>query len=396
MSGSSDDFYESLPTAATFVDALSSELYAAAPADWILVMTDVTNSTEAIRKGLYKDVTIAGAVGTIAIANLTGDLDFPFLFGGDGMTYLLPGGYRDDVLDVLAETIGTVRQLSGLELRAAVIPVEEIYLQGGELSVGKLRVSERYLQAMLSGSGLELADELLKERRSGKITFAEEERLNGDSTRADYRGFSCRWLDVPSSKGETVSVIVRSISADPDHGLATLRTLSAELHQLFRDETAAHPLTVELQRLANRDYLGVRAEAEYRSRSKSGLRYALSLLWIRVELAAVALAVRFKLPIRAKGKRLAAIPRDNIENADIRKFDGTLKMTLSVSPEERQRLTELLDRFEKEGAIAYGMHLSDRAIMTCLIHTNHQDEVHFVDAADGGYALAAARLKEKL
>jgi hypothetical protein len=35
----------------------------------------------------------------------------------------------------------------------------------------------------------------------------------------------------------------------------------------------------------------------------------------------------------------------------------------------------------------------DRAIMTCINHNNNFDEAHFVDAADGGYAMAARMLK---
>ena len=110
----------------------------------------------------------------------------------------------------------------------------------------------------------------------------------------------------------------------------------------------------------------------------------------------MALATRFNRPLAARGKKLSQIPRENIENADVSKFDGTLKMTIAITPEARERLTVLLDRLEAGGGIVYGTHVSDRAIMTCLIHANHQDEVHFVDAADGGYALAARRLKQKL
>ncbi|MEP0899817.1 DUF3095 family protein [Nodosilinea sp. FACHB-13] len=38
----------------------------------------------------------------------------------------------------------------------------------------------------------------------------------------------------------------------------------------------------------------------------------------------------------------------------------------------------------------------DRALMTCLVFERSGREVHFVDGADGGYALAAKPLKEKL
>lgn len=58
-------------------------------------------------------------------------------------------------------------------------------------------------------------------------------------------------------------------------------------------------------------------------------------------------------------------------------------------------LEEKLSALEAEGRIRYGIHVTDRAIMTCLIHAEAPEEVHFVDAADGGYAQAATQLKAK-
>ncbi len=89
------------------------------------------------------------------------------------------------------------------------------------------------------------------------------------------------------------------------------------------------------------------------------------------------------------------IRRENLQNADVYKIDGTLKMTIAATSEQRRRITASLEELRSAGLIRYGYHTSDRAIMTCLIHTNHNDEVHFVDSADGGYALAARMLKSQ-
>lgn len=43
----------------------------------------------------------------------------------------------------------------------------------------------------------------------------------------------------------------------------------------------------------------------------------------------------------------------------------------------------------------YGIHESDRALLTCFLHLGSRREVHFVDSADGGYALAGKMLKQK-
>jgi hypothetical protein len=115
-----------------------------------------------------------------------------------------------------------------------------------------------------------------------------------------------------------------------------------------------------------------------------------------VEVGLVRFAQWSGLPIRAMGKRLKDVREDNIRNADIQKLDGAMKMVLSLTPEQREEILAGLEAMRSEGLIWYGSHRSDRAIMTCLIHTNNEDEVHFVDAADGGYAMAARVLKEQI
>jgi hypothetical protein len=46
--------------------------------------------------------------------------------------------------------------------------------------------------------------------------------------------------------------------------------------------------------------------------------------------------------------------------------------------------------------LAYGIHRSSSALATCMVKAYEGDHVHFVDGADGGYALAARQLKAQL
>jgi hypothetical protein len=48
---------------------------------------------------------------------------------------------------------------------------------------------------------------------------------------------------------------------------------------------------------------------------------------------------------------------------------------------------------QQEGKIYFGLHVSDRALVTCLVGSQ---AVHLVDAADGGYALAAKQIKQQI
>lgn len=82
-------------------------------------------------------------------------------------------------------------------------------------------------------------------------------------------------------------------------------------------------------------------------------------------------------------------------NTDFQKFDDMIRMVLDCSPQQRTAITQLLEAERKKGDIVYGMHLSNEALLTCLVFQldNH---IHFVDGSNGGYALAAKQLKEQL
>lgn len=385
MQRADTSYFESLPLCASFADAFDAGNYRDAPDDWIVVATDVVGSTRAIDSGRYKDVTVAGAIGLTAVANLVGSLRFPFFFGGDGMVFLLPGTLKERVLDVLADTRNTVRAVAGLELRAGVVDVVDLRRMGHELCVGRVRISDRYHQAVARGTALTVVDDMLKGRLYGPIRMAPD----SGGQRADFRGFTCRWQDIPSERGRTMSLI---IAEGPDAKPDALGEAQRRLIRLLDDEALAHPLTVSAQvaRAAASD-----SEARYRSRGR-GLRLMLHRIRIAIEVAAVRCLIWSGVPLRVQGKTLARVREDNVLNSDVRKMDGTLKMVLSLTGDEHDRIIAELADLRRTRGIVYGYHVSDRALMTCLIHVNHEDEVHFVDAADGGYALAARMMKQQL
>ncbi|MEL6615216.1 MAG: DUF3095 family protein, partial [Bacteroidota bacterium] len=64
--------------------------------------------------------------------------------------------------------------------------------------------------------------------------------------------------------------------------------------------------------------------------------------------------------------------------------------------EQRQRLEAFLDACYARGDLAWGLHVSDRAVMTCLVYDRMGQQVHFVDGAEGGYTAAAVPFKRRL
>jgi nucleoid-associated protein YejK len=81
---------------------------------------------------------------------------------------------------------------------------------------------------------------------------------------------------------------------------------------------------------------------------------------------------------------------------DTEKFDDMLRMVISLNYEQIRLLEIYLERKYKEKRLVYGIHKADSALMTCLVFQRHGRQIHFVDSANGGYAVAAKMLKEKM
>ena len=85
-----------------------------------------------------------------------------------------------------------------------------------------------------------------------------------------------------------------------------------------------------------------------------------------------------------------------VANTDCRKFDDVLRMVIAGSVEQRTRLRARLEALRDAGRIAFGMHVSDSSLITCIITDYTFDHVHFLDGSNGGYAAASIELKAQL
>ena len=200
----SDQFYQNLPLLSSFSEVLQKENHHTVPDDWWVALTDVVNSTQAIEDGRYKDVNTAGGLAAMALSNANGGMDFPFVFGGDGVSCLLPPSVVDLAHDVLFDTAKKVKTFFDLELRVALVPIQDLYEKGYHLEIAKLKVSDFYHQAIISGEALVYAEALMKDEVEGETYLIKESK--NESIEANFNGFTCRWQDIPSDKGETISM----------------------------------------------------------------------------------------------------------------------------------------------------------------------------------------------
>jgi hypothetical protein len=158
---------------------------------------------------------------------------------------------------------------------------------------------------------------------------------------------------------------------------------------------------VETHRPVHKEYLKLTAQARdlsdevnirAGSRSKLGRKfYAWALPWL----------VRLGRYFMDKGKRVFATDWGKykasvVTNTDFRKFDDNLRMVISGSATQREKLEQFLHQQHRKGLLVFGLHVSDRALMTCVITDYNLHHIHFVDGADGGYAMAAKAMKKQL
>lgn len=381
-----ENIYKTLAPAVSLSQAFDRKATVAVPTNWWVAITDIRGSTRAIEEGRYKDVNTAGALAAMALSNEFGSLEFPFIFGGDGVTFLLPAEVRDRAAALLLATARKVKEFFNLELRVALIPVSLLVERGHSLRIGKIKLSDYYVQAVISGDGIEAAESLVKQSdefllREGDFPFIEP----------NFTGFTCRWQDVPSPHGETVALIIAFLGSESQQQESLRRVLKL-IEENYGSEAHHHPLYEKNMKL---NFRSIWREAAARAGKTRGLFFLLHLLRIAFEMSVTALAMVLRLPIKVLHYQLKNIRRYNVISADYKKYDGTLKMVIAGSRASREKLQAELDTLMQQGILKYGIHISDRAILTCLLHAQSVQEVHFVDTAGGGYALAAKMLKAR-
>lgn len=387
----SGNFYQLLSESHAIEDVFDESCSALVPNDWVLIITDVVKSTEAIERGQYKDVNTAGGLAVMAMANVLNSLDFPFVFGGDGVTMLIPNEFEQTARQVLLDTQTKIQQVFELQLRVGIVPMQVLFNQGLPLRVAKLRLSPYYVQAIIEGEGLEMAEFWIKSASTNSPFLIKPEP---DLMEADFSGFTCRWQDVVSEKGEIVSLIVKFRAVETKARQQVLSDLLRFLTACYGDETQCHPIQTKQMRKGRLNTL--LREIRIRSTGRTWLTRLELVLKISLEIAFMRTVQFLRLPVRVHWIDLLHIDELNVISSDFRKFDGSLKMVMSGNETSRLQLMNYLEQQYQQGQLYYGLHVSNRAVLTCLMHIKSCGEVHFVDGADGGYAMAAKQLKQQL
>ncbi len=198
---------------------------------------------------------------------------------------------------------------------------------------------------------------------------------------------------MPSFHDHKLALLVAAVSADPDANLATYRNLSDKIAQIYGDISSYHPLRADRMRLSlDPRQLG----HEWRVRSSQLGLWGRVRYFARMVLLNLAGAYLFARKMDTKAVRWSRYIDEMVENTDFRKFDGMLRMVIDGSDAQYRDLCEYLEGQHREGRLAYGVHRSREALLTCIVFSYNGNHVHFVDGSDGGYAIAARGLKAQL
>lgn len=379
----SDDFYRTTPTFRDFRLVADEFSFSPLPEDWLVGVADVEQSTKAIQDSRYKAVNMAGAAVIAAIANAVGGRDFPFVFGGDGASFAVSPADAAIARQALAETATWVREDLDLTLRVGMVPVGEIRRNGHDVRVGRYAVSDNVSIAMFSGGGVAWADAAMKRDEIG-IPRAPA------GARPDLSGLSCRFEQFPTQFGQILSVLV--VPADISRMSAFRAVVKQIISMVEGSSECGRPAVRETMQLK---WPPQGCDLEARASRKTGQPVGISKMKVYARTFLYFLIMRFNIRVGrfVPEKYLSEVTA----NSDFRKFDDALRMIIDCSPGMAQRIESALATAESKGHIRYGCHCEKAAIMTCFTPLPSQPtHVHFIDGAEGGYALAAAALKQRL
>ncbi len=344
--------------------------YRPAPADWLIFVTDVRGSTAAIAAGRYKEVNTLGAASIISAQNACPDIDFPFVFGGDGATLLVPRKASDKVAEALLCLRRKSRAEFGLDLRVGRVPVADVQARGRQVLVARRTLSEGNHIAMFVGGGLNEATAMVKQPDGAYL-------VSGDGDGAsNVDGLECRWCAVPARRDGVLSLIAHV----PRESLSLYREILGQIRDIAPQ---AMPITP-----ANLPADWPPEFLMHESKMKREGRLSQCLHYLGIAALTGLLTVLVRLTRNNEGSAAATYIDSLCRNNDHLKLDDYLRMVIDVSHEQRSRIEHLLEQYRKSHGAQWGTHFSASSIFTCIVRSP-QVHLHFVDGNDGGYTAAA-------
>lgn len=380
-SPSNEQFFTRLPVnEIPLSDLLTEEhLFFKIPANWSVIITDVKNSTAAVRNGLHETVNLVATGSIVALLNIAykSNITVPFFFGGDGATFIVPPIILPQVQQALLHHRDNTKESFNLDLRVGTVAVSEIYEKGHDLRISKLRTSDLFAIPVVLGEGLTYAEKIIK---GEDYLFTP---LPAEEAELDLSGMQCRWdkIKPPENNYEVVSLLV--LARKGVNQSQAFKRVFDRMDEIYGEQKIRKPITVSKLKLK-----GTLAKIGLEMRTRLGGFYPWYLLrtWIKTSLG--------KIYFRTKKGRTYLTRL--VDLSDTLVIDGKINTVITGTPAQRESLIAALNQIEEEGEITYGLYVSTESVMSCYVRNLNDRHIHFIDGADGGYTKAAGVVKQKL
>ena len=377
----SETFYDTLPPRADFAAMADPAQFADLPSDWFVGVSDIEGSTQLVAEGKYKTVNMVGAAVISAVMNALDGRSFPFVFGGDGASFAIWPGAEGAVREALAAVARWAEAEFAITLRIALVPAADCVAAGHPVRLARFQAAPEAHYAMFAGGGLSWAEGQMK---AGQYAISPA----AEGTVPDLTGLSCRWSPMTARSDTILSlVVVPEEGGDAD---AFARVAGEVIDIAYPLDREGHPSPATGP---GSDWPppGTTLEAHAQrgaaplAKARRKVLFETFIAWLLI-----------KTGIKLGGFDARRYARVVGENADFRKFDDGLKMTIDCDYPTRDRIMAVLEVAQEAGVLRFGASEQSEAMMTCIVPDFMRDDhVHFIDGAAGGYTLAASRMKAR-
>lgn len=357
---------------------MEEHLFFRVPENWYVLITDIKGSTKAIEEGWHETINLLATGSIVAVLNRADKegIQVPFFFGGDGASFILPPTLLGPVTHALLIHQENAWKNFGLRLRVGYVPVASILEKGHVLTLSKWKTSKLFTIPIIIGDGLDYAERIIKGPDYSLTPFPPiDEEL-------DLNGMQCRW-DRISPPGDTDEIVSLLVSATNHlQQAAVFKKIIDHLDVIYGSAERRKPISTgrlkfnsSLQKLA----------LEMRARFGGMRPLRLVRNWITALFA----------PLYFRTRNGKSYLDQLVEMSDTLVIDGRINTVISGNATQRMALQAALNKMEEDGDIHYGFYVSKESIMSCYVRNLHENHIHFVDGAEGGYTRAAGMLKLK-
>ncbi len=382
ISNINTSFYKNLVVHKTKLKKLlkNEQLFTKVPEDWFIIITDIKNSSIVIERGLHNEVNLAATGSIVAVLNYikTNKLpEVPYFYGGDGVTFLIPGNVHQSILGVLNTHQRHIKQSFNLDLRVGEIQVKDIFKANQKLVIGKIKLNKYLTIPIVLGNGLKYAEHVIK-----KEYYLHEDNKSNLHV-VNLEGMECRWNEIEPPKS-IQKVICLLINCSNDQIQSDVyQQIISEIEIIFGDLNKRKPISVEKLKL-DATIPKIRKEM-YARIGKYNFGYMIKN-WLITNIG------RFYFKYFKEGKEYVYKVS---QLSDTIMIDGTINTVITGEQYQIDKLVSFLDTLESKNTITYGIHTTHGCVMSCYVENRKNKHIHFVDGTEGGYTSAARVFKSK-